>query len=214
VRSFPAVQGATWDGDITSQEADGQLTWLVSWTTPAPETGIWQFFRRTLGKSGWRFRPGGSPHELTLWREDMPLRGYLRLGQPEYGTAGTGVTLGVRDPRKRRNGCLNALPWLPTYPHAEVRSCDLVHIPGARSLSVLTATRDDVELADQRLGRALLAAGWTAEPSVIGVLVFRHQDGARETARVIWGPDPAGLLPTAFMISVDLPEAAMTELPQ
>jgi len=31
---------------------------------------------------------------------------------------------------------------------------------------------------------------------------------------VIWGPDPAGLLPTAFMISVDLPEAAMTELPQ
>src|SRR5262249_18246097 len=49
---------------------------------------------------------------------------------------------------------------------------------------------------------------------IVGVLVFRHQSGERETARVIWGPDPTGHLPTAFMVSIDLPEAALSELPQ
>lgn len=95
-----------------------------------------------------------------------------------------------------------------------MRSCDLVHVPGARSLSILAATRDDAALADRTLGRALLSAGWTTEPAILGVLIFRHKSVARETARVIWGPDPAGHLPTAFMISIDLPEAALSELPQ
>ena len=115
------------------------------------------------------------------------------------------MTLGIRDPRRRQNGCLKAVPWLPIYPGDEVRSCDLVHIPGARSLSVLAATPDDVELAHRTLGHALLLAGWTSEAPVMGVLVFRHKSGARETARVIWGPDPTGHLPTAFMLSIDLP---------
>jgi len=214
VRGFPSIPGATWDGDITTQEADGQVTWVVSWTAPSPESGVRPFFMRTVGQFGWQFGPGNSVHELRLRRDDLQLRGYLRFGQPEFGKAGTGVTLGIRDPRRRKNGCLKALPWLPIYPGAEVRSCDLVHIPGARSLSVLAATTDDLELADQMLGRALLSAGWTREPPVVGVLVFRHMSGARETARVIWGPDPTGHLPTAFMLSIDLPEAALSELPQ
>ena len=214
VRGFPTFPGATWDGDITTQEEDGQLTWLVSWTAPSPESAVRRFFVRTLGQFGWQFGPSSSAHELALRREDMPLRGYLRFGHPELGKAGTGVTLGIRDPRQRKNGCLKALPWLPIYPGAEVRTCDLVHIPGARSLSVLAATSDDVGLANQTLGRALLAAGLTSQPPVIGALVFRHQSGAREMVRVIWGPDPTGHLPTAFMLSIDLPEAALTELPQ
>lgn len=49
---------------------------------------------------------------------------------------------------------------------------------------------------------------------MLGVLVFRKHSGARETARVIWGPDPVGRLQTAFMLSIDLPETALTELPQ
>jgi len=214
VRGFPTFPGATWYGDIATQEGDGQLTWVVSWTAPSPESRVRRFFTRTLGQFGWQFGPGDSAHELRLKREDMKLRGYLRFGQPESGKAGTGVTLGIRDPRRRQNGCLKALLWLPIYPGATVRSCNLVHIPGARSLSVLAATPDDVQLADKTLGRALLSAGWTSEPPVLGVLVFRHKSGARETARVIWGPDPTGHLPTAFMISIDLPEAALSELPQ
>src|SRR5262249_50929782 len=173
VRGFPTFPGATWYGDIATQEEDGQLTWVVSWTAPSPESEVRRFFMRTLGQFGWQFGPGNSTHELRLQREDIGLRGLLRLGQAEFGKAGTGVTLGIRDPRRRQNGCLKALPWLPIYPGAEVRSCDLVHIPGARSLSVLAATSDDVELANQTLGRALLSAGLTSQPPVIGALVFR-----------------------------------------
>ncbi len=214
VRGFPTVAGATWDGDITTQEEDGQLTWVVSWTAPAAESEVRQFFMRTLGHAGWHWAQADSAHELRLRREDLKVRGYLRFGHPEFGEAGTGVTLGIRDPRPRKNGCLTALPWLPSYPGAEVRSCDLVHVPGARSLSILAATADDAELADRTLGRALLSAGWTSEPGVLGVLVFNHQSGAHEQARVILGPDPIGHLPTGFMISIDLPEAALKELPQ
>ncbi len=115
------------------------------------------------------------------------LRGHLRFGQPEFGETGTGVTLAIRDPRPRQNRCQKALPWLPVSPGAEVRWCDLVHVPGAHSLSVLAATRDDAALADQSLSQALLSADWTSEPPVLGVLVFRKHSGARETARVIWG---------------------------
>jgi len=214
VRGFPTVPGANWDGDITTQEGDGQRTWIVSWTAPLAEAEVRRFFGRTLGQFGWQWGQGDSVHELKLRREDLELRGYLRFGQPEIGKAGTGVTLGIRDPRPRKNRCLTALPWLPSYPGAEVRSCDLVHIPGARSLSILAATRDDAVLADHTLGLALLSAGWTNEPPILGVLVFRHPSAANETARVIWGPDPAGYLPTAFMLSIDLPETALTELPQ
>src|SRR5215471_10361530 len=148
VRGFPTFPGATWDGDITTQEEDGQLTWLVSWTAPSPESAVRRFFMRTLGQVGWQFGSGSSAHELRLQREDSKLRGLLRFGQPEFGKSGTGVTLGIRDPRRRQNGCLKAVAWLPIYSGAEVRSCDLVHIPGARSLSVPAATADDVELAD------------------------------------------------------------------
>jgi hypothetical protein len=214
VRGFPTSPGAIWDGDITTQEGDGQLTWVVSWTAPSAESEVRQFFMRTVGQVGWQFSQGKGAHELRLRRDDLKLRGYLRFGQPEFGEAGTGVTLGIRDPRPRKNGCLTALPWLPSYPGAEVRSCDLVHVPGSRSLSILAATRDDAVLADRTLGRALFSAGWTIEAPVMGVLVFRTNSGARETARVIWGPDPTGHLPTAFMLSIDLPEAAMNELPQ
>lgn len=214
VRGFPTFPGATWDGDITTQESDGQITWLVSWTAPSTESRVRHFFMRTVGRFDWRFVPGNSTRELGLQRDDVKLRGYLRFGPPEFGKVGTGVTLGIRDPRRRANGCLKALPWLPSYPGADVRSCDLVHIAGARSLSVVVATRDDMSVANQTLGRALLSVGWTSEPAVIGVPVFRHTSGEPETARVIWGPDPTGHLPTAFMISIDLPEAALSELPQ
>ena len=148
VRGFPSIPGATWDGDVTTQEGDGQLTWVVSWTAPSPESAVRRFFMRTLGQVGWQFGSGSSAHELRLQREDSKLRGLLRFGQPEFGKSGTGVTLGIRDPRQRQNGCLKAVAWLPIYSGAEVRSCDLVHIPGARSLSVPAATADDVELAD------------------------------------------------------------------
>ena len=214
VRGFPTFPGATWDGDITSQEEDGQVVWVVSWTAPSAESGVRQYFVRTLGQSGWQFGQGKSVHELTLRRENLKLRGYLRFGQPEVGEKGTGVTLGIRDPRPRKNRCLEALPWLPRYPGAEVRGCDLVHVPGSRSLSILAATHDDVVLAALTLDHSLLATGWTSEPGILGVLVFQHQRGARETARVIWGPDPSGHLPTGFLLSIDLAETALTELPQ
>ena len=214
VRGFPTFPRATWDGDITTQEADGQLTWVVSWTAPSAESEVRRFFLRTVGGFGWLISGASSPDELTLRHADLQLRGYLRFGQPEFGEAGTGVTLGIRDPRPRKNGCLKALPWLPAYPGAEVRGCDLVHVPGARSFSVMAATRDDAALADQTLGGVLLADGWTNEPPVLDVFVFGRQSAASETARVIWGPDPLGHLPTAFMLSIDLPEAALNELPQ
>ena len=214
VRGFPAFPGASWDGDITTQEADGQLTWVVSWTAPPAESEVRRFFMRTLNGFGWQVGHGDSAHELTLRRSDLPIRGYLRFGRPELGKMGTGVTLGIRDPRPHKNGCLTALPSLPVYPGAEARQCNLVHTPGARSFTLQAATSDETDLADRTLGRVLLDAGWTTEPPVLGVLVFRQQDGARETARVMWGPDPLGLRPTAFMLSIDLPEASLSELPQ
>jgi len=213
-RGFPTFPGATWDGDITSQERDGQLVWVVSWSAPSAKAQVRRFFVRILSPSGWQFGQGESINELTLRREDPKLRGYLRFGQPKAGETGTGVTLGIRDPRPRKNRCLEALPGLPQYPGAEVRGCDLVHVPGSRSLSVLAATGDDVALADKTLGRVLSSLGWTSEPAILGALVFRQRGGAGETARVIWGPDPFGRLPTAFMLSIDLPEAALSELPQ
>lgn len=102
VRGFPTIPGATWDGDITTQEGDGQLTWVVSWTVPSPESGVRLFLMRTVGQAGWQFSQGKSAHELTLRRDDLKLRGYLRFGQPEFGEAGTGVTLGIRDPGRAR----------------------------------------------------------------------------------------------------------------
>ncbi len=214
VRDFPTFPGAIWDGDITAQEEDGQLTWIVSWTAPAAESEVRLFFIRTLGESGWHLSQGDSAHEFRLLREEFKLRGYLRLGKPEFGESGIGVTLGIRDPKLRQKGCLKALPWLPSYPGAEVRGCTLVHIPGARSFSLLAATHDDVALANQTLSNALLSTGWTREPGILGVLVFRHEGGAREAARIIWGPDPSGSLPTGFLLSIDLPETALSELPQ
>ncbi len=46
------------------------------------------------------------------------------------------------------------------------------------------------------------AAGWTGEPGILDVLVCSHT-GPTYTARVIWGPDPEGLLSTGFMLSID-----------
>ncbi len=94
-----------------------------------------------------------------------------------------------------------------------VLGCDLVHIPGSRSLSVLLATGDDFEVSQQTLTHAFQSAGWTSEPGILDVLVFSHT-GPSNTARVIWGPDPDGLLSTGFMLSIDLPEDALSELPQ
>src|SRR5215831_19244078 len=109
----------------------------VSWCAPSAKAQVRRFFVRILSPSGWQFGQGESINELTLRREDPKLRGYLRFGQPKAGETGTGVTLGIRDPRPRKNRCLEALPGLPQYPGAEVRGCDLVHVPGSRSLSVL-----------------------------------------------------------------------------
>ena len=95
VRGFPTFPGATWDGDITSQYADGQLTWLVSWTAPAAEFQVRRFFMHTLAEFGWQASQGESSHELTLRRTDLQVRGYLRFGEPELGEAGTGLTLGI-----------------------------------------------------------------------------------------------------------------------
>ena len=59
VLGFPTIPGATWDGDITTQEGDGQRIWVVSWTAPSPEFGVRRFFVRTLDQFGWR--PGVRP---------------------------------------------------------------------------------------------------------------------------------------------------------
>jgi len=213
VRGFPTFPGAAWEGDITSQEADGQLIWIVSWTARSAESGVRAFYTSILGQSGWQFGAGKGPHELALWHENPKLRGYLRLRRREAGVAGTDVTLGVRDPRPRPLGCLKALPWLPIYPGAQVRGCDLVHIPGSRSISVLLATLDDFDVSQQNLNHAFQSAGWKSQPGIPDVLVFSHT-GPSNTARVIWGPDPDGLLPTGFMLSIDFPEGAPSELPQ
>lgn len=213
VRSFPTFPGAAWEGDITSQEADGQLVWIVSWTARSAESRVTDFYASTISQSGWRFGAGKSSHELALWHGDPELRGYLRFRKREAGLAGMDVTLGVRDPRPRPLGCLQALPWLPIYPGAQVRGCDLVHVPGSRSLSLLLATDDGFEVAQQTLSHAFQSAGWSSEPGMLDVLVFSHS-GLSNTARVIWGPDPEGLLLTGFMLSIDLPEGALSELPQ
>ena len=213
VRSFPTFPGAAWEGDVTSQEADSQLIWIVSWTARSAESRVRDFYTSTLRRSGWQFGAGKSSHELALWHDNPKLRGYLRFRKREAGGAGTVVTLGVRDPRPRPSGCLKALSWLPMYPGAEGRGCDLVHIPGSRSLSVLLATGDDFEVAQQTLSHAFQSGGWTSEPGILDVLVFSHT-GPTYRARVIWGPDPEGLLPTGFMLSIDLPEDALSELPQ
>ena len=55
VRSFPSFPCATWEGDITSQEADGQLIWIVSWTAQSAESRVRDFYTSTLGRSGWQF---------------------------------------------------------------------------------------------------------------------------------------------------------------
>jgi hypothetical protein len=218
IRGFPTFPGAAWQGDVTAEEADGQLIWVVSWTAPAAEPDVRRHFlsgpgHRSLIRSGWQVGPGASPHELALRRGVDRLRGYLRLRAADLGQTGTAVTLGIRDPWRRPNTCLNALPWLPRYPGARVRGCDLVHVPGGRSLAVLMATDDPVDVARRNLDRALRSAGWTSDATIVGVLVFRRASGPGETARVIWGPDPGGSLSTGFMLSIDLPEAALSELP-
>ncbi len=218
VRGFPTFPGAEWEGDVTAEEADGQLVWVMSWTARAAEPEVRRYFLigsglRSLGRSGWQVRPGATPHELALRRGEGGLRGYLRLRAADLGQTGTAVTLGIRDPRRRPNTCLSALPWLPSYPGARVRGCDAVHVPGARSLSVLMATNDPLDVARRNLDRALRSAGWTSDVTILGVLVFRRATGPDETARVIWGPDPGGSLSTGFMLSIDLPEAALSELP-
>ncbi len=53
----------------------------------------------------------------------------------------------------------------------------------------------------------------SGDVTIAGVLVFRRASGPGETARVIWGPDPGGSLLTGFMLSIDLPESALSELP-
>src|SRR5262249_42659481 len=78
VRGFPTFPRATWDGDITTQEADGQLTWVVSWTAPSAESEVRRFFLRTVGGFGWLISGASSPDELTLRHADLQLRGYLR----------------------------------------------------------------------------------------------------------------------------------------
>ena len=161
----------------------------MSWTARSAESRVRDFYTSTLGQSGWQLGAATSSHELTLWHDKPKLRGYLRFRKREAGVAGTDVTLGVRDPRPRPLGCLEALPWLPVYPGAQVRGCDLVHIPGSRSLSVLFATGDDFDIAQRTLSHSFQSAGWTSEPGILDVLVFSHT-GPSNTARVIWGPDP------------------------
>lgn len=78
-RSFPSFPGATWEGDITSQEADGQLIWIVSWTAQSAESRVRDFYTSTLGQSGWQLEAGKSSHQLGLWHDDAMLRGYLRF---------------------------------------------------------------------------------------------------------------------------------------
>ncbi len=185
----------------------------MSWTARSAESRVRDFYTSTLGQSGWQLGAATSSHELTLWHDKPKLRGYLRFRKREAGVAGTDVTLGVRDPRPRPLGCLGALPWLPVYPGAQVRGCDLVHIPGSRSLSVLFATGDDFDIAQRTLSHSFQSAGWTSEPGILDVLVFSHT-GPSNTARVIWGPDPHWLLSTGFMLSIDLPEGALSELHQ
>jgi hypothetical protein len=126
VRSFPTFPGATWEGDVTSQETDDQLIWIVSWTARSAESRVRDFYISTLGQSGWQFGAGKSSNELDLWHDNPKLRGYLRFRKREAGVAGTDVTLGGRDPRPRPVGCLKALPWaadLSGGPGTRLRPC-------------------------------------------------------------------------------------------
>jgi hypothetical protein len=102
VRGFPTFPVAVWEGDVTAQETDGQLIWIVSWTAPSEEATVSRFFASILGRSGWRFAPGHTSHELALRRNEPELRGYLRYRKADFREAGTSVTLGVRGPRARK----------------------------------------------------------------------------------------------------------------
>src|SRR5262249_31156487 len=108
-------------GDITTQEADGQLTWVVSWTAPLAESEVRRFSMRTLGRFGWQVGQASSAHELRLRREDLQLRGYLRFGQPEFGEAGGRGAARHPDPPPAQQRRPEAHPPLASLPRADGR---------------------------------------------------------------------------------------------
>lgn len=195
VRAFPVYPGATWDGETTSQEADGQLVWVRSWTAPAGEIELRRFFLRHLAQLKWQV-VSHDLHQFSLrYMGVTPLRGYLRFGSPEWGKKGVGMTLGLRDPRQRQPACEAAVPGLPVYPRAAVRECELTRVPGGLSFSLFMASSD--------------------EPSAVGEVYSRMLEHSRwhGSTRLLLGPDIAGELATGLMVSIDLPEGALTDLP-
>lgn len=195
VRAFPVYPGATWDGETTSQEADGQLVWVRNWTAPAGEIELRRFFVSYLAQLNWHVVSHDS-HQLSLrYMGVTPLRGYLRFGSPEWGEKGIGVMLGLRDPRHRRPACDVAVPGLPVYPGAAVRECALTHIPGDLNFSLFLASPDKSSAVGEVYSRMLEDSRW------------------HSSTRLHLGPDIAGELATGMMVSVDLPEGALTDLP-
>ncbi len=141
VRGFPTYPGASWNGDLAGQEADGQMIWLVGWTAPADEKSVRRFFMANLAHLDWDVVTRDDRHQISLRHRGEPrLRGYLRFGPPEFGERGTGVTLGLRDPDTRHLDCAEAVAGLPIYPGVAVRECDLTHTPGHVNFSLFLAT--------------------------------------------------------------------------
>ncbi len=205
VRGFPTYPGASWNGDLAGQEADGQMIWLVGWTAPADENSVQRFFMADLAHLDWDVVTGDDRHQISLrHRGEPPLRGYLRFGPPEFGERGTGVTLGLRDPGRRPLDCAEAVAGLPIYPGAAVRECDLTHTPGHVNFSLFLASPDASSFVWQRYTRLLVDAGWHGSGTVPGAQLMSDETG--RTARLILGPDIAGQLETGMMVSIDLPE--------
>jgi hypothetical protein len=212
VRGFPTYPGASWNGDLTGQEADGQTIWLIGWTAPADEKSVQRFFMATLAHLNWDVVTGDDRHQVSLrHRVAPPLRGYLRFGPPEFGERGTGVTLGLRDPDRRHLDCAEAVAGLPIYPGATVRECDLTHTPGHVNFSLFLASSDASSFVWQSYTRLLVDAGWHSSGAIPGAQLM--SDATGRTARLILGPDIAEQLETGMMLSVDLPKGSLTELP-
>lgn len=213
VSGFPTYPGASWDGDLVAQEADGHMVWLVSWTAPADEESVHRFFIASLSHLDWVVvGPSDERHQISLRHQGRPpLRGYLRFGPPEYGERGTGVTLGLRDPKTRRVDCAEAVAGVPMYPGATVRECDLTHTPGHVNFSLFLGISEAPSVVWPSYTRLLVDAGWHSGGAIAGAQLM--SDAAGRTTRLILGPDIAGQLETGMMVSVDLPEESLAELP-
>lgn len=76
-----------------------------------------------------------------------------------------------------------------------VRECELTHVPGDLSFSLFLASPDESSAVGEVYSRMLEHSRWHG------------------LTRLVLGPDIAGELATGLMVSVDLPEGTLTDLP-